>query len=270
CCLVKNMGAEDEDIVDLFVSVPYLGETLVRAFHDVKGGAYIAGGVIEVLTGIPGLHLSSECKRKIKAKKEEYLSQGYVEVQSNPDYHNRTNEGIDYFDFDALFERKPARHRNSGLSFLDKNHYLKQILYRQWDASFSEINEANGEALANNMPVELLGKDQLLKTYDEFLTCVFKVLASEIENCTISASVLEAVLERTYRGMHKLYVAQAITVKTLRKDSVVPKEVMKKDLKIHNNIWYDALNYYGDVVFSNSQIMQLSQRIGYDILERIE
>lgn len=269
CCLVKNMGAENEDIVDLFVSVPYLGETLVRAFHDVKAGACYVGKIAE-FAGTPGLHLTPKCKERLKAKKEDYLSSGYVEVKDNPDYYNRTNEGIDYFDFEAMFERKQMWPKDYKPVFLDKNHYLSQILYLHWTINGAEINEANREALAKNAPFELLGKEQLLKTYDEFLTCVLKTIASEIKDDTIRGTVLEDVLKRTYLAMHKQYVSSAITIKTARADAKTSKGELKTKLGISNDgAWTNYIGYYGKP-FEIEKLEKISQLLGYELLERIE
>lgn len=269
CCLVKNIGTEDEDIVDLFVSVPYLGENLVRAFHDVKAGACYVGKIAE-FTGTPGLHLTPKCKEKLKAKKEEYLSSGYVEVKDNPDYYNRTNEGIDYFDFEALFETKKLWPKGYKPVFLDKNHYLSQILYYQWKMNGLEENEANREALKNNQPFELLGKEQLLKTYDVFLVCVLKGIASEVEAGTIKTSALEDILKKTYQAMHKLYVSSAITIKTAREDSKTSKGELKAKLGISNDgVWTNYVGYYGKP-FEFEKLEKISQLLGYDLLDRIE
>ncbi len=269
CCLVKNMGAEDEDIIDLFVSVPYLGENLVRAFHDVKAGACYLGKIAE-LTGTPGLHLTPKCKERLRARKEEYLSSGYIEVKDNPDYHNRTNEGIDYFDFEAMFETKKLWPKDYKPVFLDKNHYLSQILYLQWTINGAEINEANREALKNNQPFELLGKEQLLKTYDSFLVCVLKCMASEVEAGKIKTSALEDVLKRTYQAMHKLYVSSAIVIKTARVDAKTSKTKLQAELGVkRDGDWINYAGYYGKP-FEIEKLKKISQLLGYDLLERIE
>lgn len=269
-CLVKNLGKKDEEIIDFLVSVPYLTEGLVRAFHDVKSGGCRLRGINEDhLEGTSGLHLTEKYKKAIKDKLSEYYSQGYVDATHLEDYGNLSYEGIYFHSLDALDRNKKYWDKEDEPEFLDKHHYL--FLLRPYKDPV-EYTAEDKKALANE-PIDKEAAQKLVRGYMNFFISKLNIVAREKKKGVFKSPLLmEKIIRKTYRGMHKLYVSSAITIKTARADSKIGKEelMQKVDMPKKKENWYPAVDYYREVEFDTAQLKQISDLLGYELLERIE
>lgn len=262
-CLAKNIGKKNEEVVDYLVSVPYLTEGLVRAFHDVKSGGCCLIDNDEHYEGTPGLHLTEKYKKNIKERLAEYYSQGYVDVTHSEEFCKISNDGIYYFDLAAIDRNKRSWNKEDEPEFLDKQHYLNLLrpLRDKLDYSGKPLEEE---------PIDKVSKQGLVKLYMNFFISKLNIVVREKKGIFKSPSMMEEIIRKTYQGMHKSYVSSAITIKTARVDSKTSKTTIQKDLRIHNNHFSDYTHYYRDGKFDNEQLKRISELIDYELLERIE
>lgn len=277
CCLAKNIGTENEEYFDLIAPVPYLGENLVRAFHEVK-----AGGVEEVagIDSTPGLHFTERYRNEVLSLREAYLDEGYTDVTNHPDFLNRTNDGVDFYDLDAINENKEnywgvnftlgnKNNENKFVKFLNIQHYTDQILYLQWENKLE--NDKIKEAKRNNESFELVGKRVLMETYKLFLSRVLSIIVTEPKGLFNDATLIEETVRKTYYGMHKSLVWQLLHTYTSIKDATITKSNIQKELDLKGaKTRTKLMSRYHEEAFNNEQITKISQLIGYDILKRID
>lgn len=264
-CLAKNIGKENEEIIDFLVSVPYLTEALVRAFHDVKsGGCRLIDE--EHYEGTPGLHLTEKYKKTIKEKLAEYYSQGYVDVTHSEDFGAISNDGIYFFDLAAIDRNKQYWDKEDEPKFLDKQHYLNLLrpLKDPLDYPGEELKPLEEE------PIDKVSKQKFVNRYMNFFISKLNIVVREKKGIFKSPSMIEEIIRKTYQGMHKSYVSSAITIKTARVGSKTSKTAIQKELKIRNDFFSDYTHYYRDGKFDNEQLKRISELIDYELLERIE
>ena len=135
-----------------------------------------------------------------------------------------------------------------------------------------EYTAEDKKALANE-PIDKEAAQKLVRGYMNFFISKLNIVAREKKKGVFKSPLLmEKIIRKTYRGMHKLYVSSAITIKTARADSKIGKEelMQKVDMPNKKKNWYPAVDYYREVEFDTAQLKQISDLLGYELLERIE
>lgn len=195
--------------------------------------------------------------------KNQLITETYLLTDKTKDVKTSKYKKVDKYHY--------LEHIENPSYYLDKNHFLDKVVYRLGDI---DANEKIDEAIEKGEPFELLGKEELLKNYNAFLSITLSILGREVETSTFSdSSIIKEVVESTYKGMYKSLVSQALTVQTMHargSKGTINKTEIQKFFHIHYREWGKLISQYEPDLFTDEQMNELRRLLEFEFPTKLQ